>query len=127
MEKNTPPPSRKFFVHHEGTGVPDQSDLRKRAEELALIAGHAEPTAVDFDQARRELGGEAIPATSDVERRRRRTVSRDPSEPPGDAGEENSNQEPIDEQMPAERLVLDGVEEAQHEQMLADRRRKQPD
>jgi hypothetical protein len=26
--------------------------------------------------------------------------------------------------MAAERLVLDGVEEAQHEQMLADRRRK---
>jgi hypothetical protein len=124
MEKNTPPPARKFFVHHEGTGVPDRADLQKRAEEIALIAGHAEPTTVDYDQARRELAGEAIPATSDVETRRRRTVPRDPSEPPGDAGEENPNQDPADEQMAAERLVLDGVEEAQHEQMLADRRRK---
>lgn len=124
MEKNTPPPSRKFFVHDAGTGVSGRADLEKRAEEIALIAGHATPTTVDYEQARRELGGEAIPATSEVETRRRRTVPRDPSEPPGDAGAENSNQEPADEQMAAERLVLDGVEEAQHEQMLADRRRK---
>lgn len=124
MKKHPSPASGKLFVHNDGAGLPGRADLKVRAEEIALIEGHAEPTVTDYEQARRELDGSALPPTSEVENRRERTVPRDPSEPPGVEGEEKPSEEAPDEQLAAERLVLEGVEEAQHEQMLADRRRK---
>ncbi|HWA11428.1 MAG TPA: hypothetical protein VG838_18455 [Opitutaceae bacterium] len=124
MKKAKPSAAEKLLVHATGTGVLGPKDVAARASEIAEIENHARPTVTDRRRARGELAGRTVPPTSEVESRRTRTVSRDPSEPPGDRGQQKPEMPAPDEQMAAERLVLEGVEEAEHEQMLAARRRK---
>src|SRR5882672_9507026 len=124
MKKITPPTTGKILVHNAGAGAIGARDLAQRTDEIASIAGHPSPTANDRDEAERELRGNAIPPTGDVEGLGVGAVTRDPSEPPSNFGVEKPNYEADDEQKAAERLVLEGVEEAQHEQMVAARRQK---
>ena len=121
MKKNTPPRSGRMMVHSEGIGAADATDLRQRAHELALIAGRSKPNATDLDQARQELQGGGLPPIGEEHEDGQGALTRDPSEPAGSIPVEKEGQEADDEQQAAERLVLEGVEESQHEQMLADR------
>lgn len=122
MKKFTPPESGKMLVHAEGVGAITSTDLRQRAHELALIAGRSKPNATDRAEARREMQGGGLPDTDDMHEDGRGELTRDPSNPLGSMAVEKRNYEADDEQKAAERLVLEGVEESQHEQMLADRR-----
>jgi len=111
------------MVHGAGTGGVNEADVERRADELASIAGRA-TTAGDLALARRELQGQTLPpivtenvAPSSI------SVSRDPSEPPSDSGQQTPEREAADEESSRERLAEEGVEEAQHDQMIAARRR----
>jgi hypothetical protein len=52
------------------------------------------------------------------------SLSRDPSDPLSQRGRQVPNYEGPDEEKAAERLVAEGVEEAQHDQMFAARRKR---
>ncbi len=120
------PTSGRLFVHGQGSGSVGQADIERRARELATIDGRsgAEITADDLARARAELFGLNLPDTLVEDEPVAPGISRDPSEPPSVAGHELPLREGHDEEKAVERLALEGVEEAQHEQMLAARRRE---
>ena len=78
-------------------------------------------TAILLGQ-RRNSWALRLPATSIEDENAESGISRDPSEPASVNGHEIPLQEGPDEETAVERLALEGVEEAQHEQMLASRR-----
>lgn len=101
-----------------------ESDVDRRAQEIARIGGHRRVTADDRDQARAELRNETLPATTGEDVTAVRSVSRDPSDPPARRGHRVRTSPENDLQNDVERMVVEGVEEAQHEQMVASRRRR---
>jgi hypothetical protein len=122
--KTTRARAGKIEVHSRGIGALGEADLERRARELALIDGHAEPTPDDWDQARAELSGGVVEPGEDDSMTD--SLSRDPSDPPANRGEQVPDiEEPDDdEEEVAERLVSEGVEEAEHDQMLAARKKR---
>ncbi len=60
---HTRPTSAKIIQHAEGLGAPNAEHVRLRAQELAIINGHAEYNEEDWREAKRELhGGHAASA-----------------------------------------------------------------
>ena len=125
MKNITPPTTGKILVHNHGTGLFSPADMTARANEIALTNGRSSPTSEDFRQARQELHGDNLPPTSDSDATGSMGITRDPSEPVSNYGSEKPTQEADDGQKATERLVMEGVEEAQHEQMVAARRRRE--
>jgi hypothetical protein len=125
MNINDPTDGR-LFVHGKGSGSVGRGDIERRARELAAIDGRsgAEITDDDLARARAELLGLNLPDTTVEDQPVATGISRDPSEPPSVSGHESPLHEGPDEEKAVERLTLEGVEEAQHEQMLAARRRE---
>lgn len=99
-----------------------------RARELALIDGRSGRDATEEDRQRAlaELRGQALPDTSLDNGESVAGLSHDPSDPLAIPGERTPIYNEPEDQEVQERLVLEGVEEAQHDQMLADRRRREP-
>ena len=126
MRNITPPTRGKILLHGKGVGPVSQDALEKRAHEIARIEGHPTVTAEDRRRADQDLTGCALPPAGADQRESTESLSRDPSDPPIRRGVQTPNREAADEQKAAERLVEEGVEEAQHEQMLEARRRKEP-
>lgn len=116
------------MVHGKGMGGIDDSDVERRANQLASLAGRAVPTGEDFAQAKSELLGKTLPgAVTEDSPTIARGVTRDPSEPPSDPGRQVPERAAPDEETSAERLVEEGVEEAQHDQMIAAQRKQHHD
>ena len=113
----------KILNHDKGRGITDATDVEQRAGEIARIEGH-ELSETDRQQAERELDGADIAPATDEDADSRGALSRDPSEPVSNFGRQIPDREPEDEQFAAERLVAEGVSEAEHDQMLAARRKK---
>ena len=107
-----------------GAGGITRKDIERRARELAAIKGRApaEITERDLELAREELMGGNLPPTIAEDNKAAGAITRDPSEPPSDTGRQTPDIEGSDEQVTAERLAEEGIEEAQHEQMLQARR-----
>jgi hypothetical protein len=126
MNRSNDPTSGRILVHGHGTGSIGSSDIERRARELAAIDGRsgADPTDDDLARAQAELMGLSLPATTVEDQEASGGLSRDPSEPLSIPGHESELREGPDEEKAVERLALEGVEEAQHEQMLASRRRE---
>ena len=108
---------------------PDNSGetrLAQRARELAEIrgAGHRF-TEEDLEQARRELNGDALPLASPEEAVAETGLGRDPADPPAQRGHHVEDMPADDEQDAAARLAEEGVDEAQHDLMLAARRKRE--
>ncbi|HYP17707.1 MAG TPA: hypothetical protein VEQ65_10895, partial [Opitutus sp.] len=102
------------------------ADIERRARELADIDGRsgAELTPDYLERARAELLGLSFLKTTVEDETATAAISRDPSEPRSISGREIEPHEGPDEEKAIERAVMEGVEEAQHEQMLAARRRE---
>lgn len=113
-----------MLLRGEGAGALSEGDAERRARELAGIAGRRRITRADREQAVAELRNETLPPTTGDAAEARRSVSRDPSEPPARRGHRTRTSPEHDLQQDVERLVIEGVEEAQHEQMVAARRRR---
>lgn len=98
-----------------------------RARELAMIDGRSPRDITDEDRSRAlaELRGELLPETSFDDGEAGAGLSRDPSEPRSISGRRKPTLNEPEDQEVQERLVLEGVEEAQHDQMLAARRRRE--
>ncbi len=109
----------RFSEHGHGLGTVTHEMVRRRARELAIINGR-EPEQIlgsDLAQARRELTGESglnppdSPAESIPEEER--------WDPQGDnTGEKLEALPAADEQTFAEKLVEEGVEDAEQDHML---------
>ena len=112
----------KVEEHGKAVGVSSPGDLERRAAELARIDGRNEVTADDRARARAELLNLNLPPTvsqdADVSMQ---SLSRDPSDPATDRGRQTPEYMENDEEEAVERLALEGVEEAQHEQMVSAR------
>ncbi|EIQ01595.1 hypothetical protein OpiT1DRAFT_00167 [Opitutaceae bacterium TAV1] len=74
-------------------------------------------------RSRLELRGDQLPEGTLADAEGTGGISRDLAEPAGNPGREVPLHDEPDEQATSERLAIEGVEEAQHDQMLAARRR----
>lgn len=129
MRKKSHRSHGKFLLRGEGVGALDEAAVDQRARENARIAGRRRATKADREQARQELLGRAVPPTTKDAVESRRAVSRDPSEPVSRRGTRTRTAPDRDLQDGLERLVNEGVEEAQHELAVAasrQRRRRRP-
>jgi hypothetical protein len=113
-----------MVVHGEGVGAFTKADIERRAHEIALIDGRKTITAEDRQRARAELFNRDLPATVSEDADTMQSRSRDPSDPAVSRGHQVPDHNEPDEQQEIEKLAVEGVEEAQHEQMIEARRRR---
>lgn len=100
-------------IEMEGTGIGeiDETRILLRARDIARLDGRSEPGDHDITQAREDLLGaedeepDGVEALPEEERPGN-------GEPPLDAGRMGARLEPQDEQSVPEKLVREGVEEA---------------
>ncbi|HWL52560.1 MAG TPA: hypothetical protein VNQ90_09000 [Chthoniobacteraceae bacterium] len=112
----------KVEEHAGGLGTPTQETVWRRAIELALIEGRDEPTQTDIDQAYRELHGE-IPQGERVgedDGTMQAAVS-ERDMVASTLGRQVERREPDGATSIGEELVEEGLDEANHDQMLAAR------
>ena len=124
MDDSTQRPLGKITVHGGGLGAPTPEQVEKRAREIALI-DERDPndyTDADWDQARRELLGEVIPPPPEEDERAARMQEEWEVTPDNLGRRVNRGGTQADEESVGEQLVTDGVEEANHDQMLEARR-----
>jgi len=105
--------------HGHGLGTVTWRMIRRRAREIAVINGRDEQTSdSDFAQARRELLGEErldpLPTMGEYLSEAQRW-----NPFPGTAGHKVSPLSALDEQTLAEKLVEEGMAEAEHSRQLA--------
>jgi hypothetical protein len=116
------PSSQKVELHGEGVSGFSEADIERRAKELALIDNRSEATDVDRERARAEFRDRTLPDAVNEDSESMQSMSRDPSDPITDRGRQSPEYGGTDEKTALEHLALEGVEEAQHEQMLASRK-----
>jgi hypothetical protein len=113
--------SQKVAVHGKGVSGFSNADIERRARELALIDNRDTATDADREQARAEFRDRDLPDAVNEDADSMQSMSRDPSDPMTDRGRQAPEYGGDDEKTALEHLALEGVEEAQHEQMLASR------
>ena len=118
MPKKNRDPLQKVEVHGRGVGGFSSADVDRRALELAVIGGRTEATEEDRERALAEFREAHLPDPINEDRDTMQSMSRDPSDPMVERGRQTPEHGGEDEKADLERLALDGVEEAQHEQML---------
>jgi hypothetical protein len=109
----------KISDHFKGLGTVTRDTVVERAREIALINGRGPNhyNQDDFSEAKRELTGTEPDAGGEAEEETiAGLVTWD--EPPGAAGHPVEKEEPEDEQTCAAQLAEEGLEEAEHEQMV---------
>ena len=100
----------------EGLGTVTQQMIEERAREIACNDGRARPNDLDRTRARKQLTG----AASDSQKRPTRAQpGRDWQMPLVSTGEKAPTVRPEDEENIPEKLVREGVEEADHDQRLS--------
>jgi hypothetical protein len=121
MPKNSRGNSPKIVVRGEGVSGFSPDDIERRALELALIDNRTIANDVDRARARAEFGDQHLPDAVNEDAESMQSMSRDPSDPPVDRGRQVPEYGGDDEKTALEHLALEGVEEAQHDQMIAAR------
>jgi hypothetical protein len=106
----------RFTAQGHGLGTVTREMVQKRARELALISGREQVLDSDFQQAKRELTREDdLPPEPDAEEKLPEDSRWEPVLE--SVGKEAPKVPPFDEQTFAEKLVEEGVEDAEHDQM----------
>jgi hypothetical protein len=119
MKTNANETEGRISDHGEGLGTITEEMVRRRAGEIAVINGRGKNHVLDTDleQARRELQGEerldTIPTSAESLPESKRW---DPV--PGSPGYKAPTVSAPDEQTFAERLVEEGVADAEHDQQV---------
>ena len=129
-----PRPPIPFMRPHpntEGKILPSQVNnegdrrIEQRAQELAEIRGSGSYTQEDLAEAARELRGHSLPVSSPEDDVAETGLGRDPSDPAANTGHHVPDMPADDENEASARLAQEGVDEAQHDLMLAARRRRE--
>ncbi len=103
-----------------GLGEAAATDIDRRALELAHIDGRAFPTDADLDRAAAELASSAAEPPAAPETRDPKIASLTAWDAPADESGHRVGRVPLeDEGSMAERLVQDGMEEAEHDRRVA--------
>ncbi len=108
----------KIELHGNGVSGFSPEDIERRAGELALIDNRTEATDQDRELARGEFQDLNLPDAINEDAESMQSMSRDPSDPMADRGHQAPEYGGDDEKTALEKLALEGVEEAQHEQMI---------
>jgi hypothetical protein len=122
MPKSSRASTPKIEVRGEGVSGFSPADIERRARELALIANRSEPNDDDRTRALGEYHDRHLPDAVNEDAESMQSMSRDPSDPPVDRGRQAPEYGGDDEKTALENLALEGVEEAQHDQMLEARK-----
>jgi hypothetical protein len=115
MKRTETAPGR-ISGHFSGLGTVTKQMVVERAKELAIINGHEHFTDSDWAYAKRELLG--VENFSEAGEEESVAALTRWDEDPGTSGHHVPNLEAQDEQTLAEHLVEEGVNEAEHEQMI---------
>jgi hypothetical protein len=118
MATNSRDPAQKVELHGNGVGGFSVADVERRAKELALIDNRTEANDEDRDAALAEFRDRHLPDAINEDSESMQSLSRDPSDPMVDRGRQVPEYGGDDEKAALEHLALEGVEEAQHDQML---------
>ena len=110
--------------HAHGLGAPNSEDVRRRAAELAFIAGRDEFSDEDWREAKRELHGGHGHTNSEDEAEMVALVS-EHDMIVTDLGHHVENVGLEDADNVQEELIAEGMDEAVHEQMLAARQEEE--
>jgi len=105
--------------HSRGLGTVTRDMVMKRARELAMINGRSPDQILesDFNQAKRELTGRGeVLEEQEAPRRRSHAELRETVR--GTRGRQARTVAAHDEQTDAEKLVQEGVSDAEHDQMV---------
>jgi hypothetical protein len=124
MNEYSQPGAGKITVHGNGVGAPGPEQVEQRAREIAMIdeRNPDDYTDADWDQARQELLGAAVPAPPE-ETKQNRNLEEEWEVVAKDNGHRAPRAGAVgDEESVGEQLVTGGVEEATHDQMLEARR-----
>jgi hypothetical protein len=113
------PATGKILCHSEGMGSPDVGLIRTRAEELALINGHAVYTESDWQQAKNELHGRHHLDDDLSEETGVATMVSGADMVASDYGHHTPKLGMEDDGNAIEELWREGMDEAEHERMLA--------
>jgi hypothetical protein len=106
----------RFTQQGRGLGTVTREMVLKRAKELAMISGRDHILDSDFAQAKRELTREEdLPPDPDATEKLTEDERWEPV--PESVGKEGPKVPAPDEQTFAEKLVEEGVEDAEHDQM----------
>jgi hypothetical protein len=124
--KNSHSTTQKLELHGKGVAGFTRGDIERRAKELAEIDNRMEITNADREQARAEFVDRDLPDAINEDADTMQSMSRDPSDPMTNRGQKAPEYGEPDEQTELQRLALEGVEEAQHDQMTAARADEEP-
>ncbi len=126
--RKIPPHTISPKVELRGKGVAgfSRADVARRAKELAEINNRMEVTDEDRARARAEFLDRELPAAITEDAETMQSMSRDPSDPVTNRGRQAPDYTESDPETSLERLALEGVEEAQHDQMIAARSTEEP-
>ena len=108
-------------LHGQGMGGFSPEDVERRALELALIDNRAATTDEDRARARAEFLAQDLPDAVNEDADSMQSMSRDPSDPLTDRGHQAPEYGGDDEDTALQKMALEGVEEAQHDQMVESR------
>ena len=114
--KRDPIEEGRISDHSKGLGTVTQEMVRARAREIALINGRSpdHPSPADLSQAKQELMGQNY-----VEPAEEQLPTSERWDPiPGTPGHQGVSVRAHDEQTDSEKLIEEGVSEAEHEQMV---------
>lgn len=121
MPRNSRNSGQKVEIRGKGVSGFSQGDIERRARELALIDNRTIASDEDRVRARVEFRDRDLPDAVNEDSDSMQSMSRDPSDPMTDRGRQSPEYGGDDEKTALEHLALEGVEEAQHDQMLAAR------
>ena len=119
----TKPQSAKIIQHSEGMGIPCADTVRQRALELAQIDGRDESNEQDWIDAKRELHGGHEPNDTNGELDMETVISGHDMVA-SSLGHHAAKLGFDDQDNVAEELIAEGMDEAEHEQMLAARQER---
>lgn len=109
--------SGRIEAYGEGMGEASDVMVQKRAREIALQEGRDTVRSDDLTRARRELLGEPDPQITDDSAMDIVAGPIPPDEPVGSSGRIAERFSSLDEVSAAERLIQEGMDEAEHERM----------
>jgi hypothetical protein len=114
-------------IHGGGIGEISDADIQRRAAEIARMDGRAEPGEQDRLCAREELVQPGTPPAPEADEST--TPIQSWSKGPASRGQRGVHTDLEDEVSPAEQLVNEGLEEADHDQRLSasKEQRQQPE
>ena len=123
MNDYSQPGAGKISVRGNGVGVPSPETVEKRAREIAMIDERDpnEFTDADWEQARQELLGAAVPMPPE-ETKENANLEDEWQLLANDSGHRVAPPGAEEEETLGEQLVSDGNEEAAHDQMVEARK-----